>query len=213
MKLTCDVRALQGALSAAAGVAPAKTPQPVLRSALLVANAAGTLSVTATDVFVRVRWTMPAGVDVPGCALVPIWSREQWLDALVDLQCPVSLELTEDWLHWTCGPFRARTPLWDVSDFPGVSTPDLAPPEVVLDLRAWASVAGSLLAQADGKDAEGIRVDSDGERVTLSHTGPGHATVAVPRNHGAPDSNAPGWRLPARAGLAPRCRGGPASRR
>jgi hypothetical protein len=192
------VRALHGALSAAAEVAPAKTPMPVLRNALLVADEVGTFNVTATDALLRVRWTIPATVDVPGRALVPIWSRAQWLDALADLDCPVDLELDDEWLHWRCGPFRARTPLWDPDDFPDVTTPDLAAPEVVLDLTTWASVAGSLLAQADGKDAE-VRVDSNGDRVRLSHTGPGHATVAVLRNHGTPESNTPGWRLPARA--------------
>jgi len=195
VKLTCDARALLGALDECAKLTPVKTTLPVLHQALLVAGTDGTLSVTTTDLLVRVTWTIPASVDVPGSVLAPARRCAEWLDEIDDLGGPIALELAETRLHWTCGPYRARTLLADIDDFPPVAAPDLEP-ELVVDLRAWASIADTLLAAAHDQD---VGVHADGDRVILSAIGRQQAVVGVVSNHGEPRSPPADWSLPARA--------------
>jgi hypothetical protein len=196
MKLTCDVRALHGALSACAEITPTKTTLPALQHALLFAGVDGLLRVFATDLVLRVERILPATIEEPGDVQVPARYCAKWLGEVADLGCPIELELSDGRLHWRTGPFLLRTNfLGDMTDYPEVASPIRGAPQLAVDPGALASVAPSLLEVARGREGR-VHVTIRAGRVTLYAMNDLHAAVAVLRNHGEPwlsDRLPPPW--------------------
>lgn len=195
MKLVCDARALRGALDLCTQVVPAKTTLEVLKHTLLEACADGTFRLTATDLTVQVRSTIPATVDAPGSVLVPTRYCADWLDEVDDIGCPAEIDLGEQ-LSWRVGPYRMRTKLFVETEFPAMAAPDPGYRQVTLDAAALISVTPALLAVARGRD-DRVHIMGEGSGAGLYTIGPNQAALAVLRNNFF--RHAGDWCFPSRA--------------
>ena len=72
MKITANRDSLIAALQKIQSVVATRTTTPILSNALLEADAAGTLTLTATDNSLTVRTTIPAEVAEPGATTLPV---------------------------------------------------------------------------------------------------------------------------------------------
>jgi len=72
MKITCDREKLLSAFQTAAGVAPSRSPKPILQNVKLEANDSGAI-VMATDLEVGIRLEVEGiEVEAPGAAVLPV---------------------------------------------------------------------------------------------------------------------------------------------
>jgi len=195
MKITCDARALLGALDLCASVAPAKTTMPVLHQALLYASADGTVTVTATDLTVQVRVTTPAEVMQPGSILIPVCYVAEWLDEVDDFGAPVELELRDNRLDWSCGPYCMRTLLFGGDELPIMVMGDHSEQLPRVSTAAVHSVAPALMTVAHSRD-DRVHVNTECSIVSFYAFGRDQAVLAPLRSD---ESGFDGdWCIPAR---------------
>lgn len=121
MSVSLLVDTFSDALGIVTRSVPAKTTLPILSNVLLTA-AAGTLTLTATDLNVAVVHTADAVVTVDGAITLPARLLADWV-AQLEKGTDVSLVLNPATLvvHLTCGRFECDIPGLAAEDFPPVA--------------------------------------------------------------------------------------------
>jgi DNA polymerase III subunit beta len=115
MKLSCPARQLARALDAVVHVVRGRPSLPVLGHVLLEA-AGGRLALTATDLEVGVRRSLPVDLAAPGATAAPARLLADLAAALPDQ--PLSLEVECDTMRLRCGRFATTLCTLDAEEFP-----------------------------------------------------------------------------------------------
>ncbi|NUW45580.1 DNA polymerase III subunit beta [Nonomuraea rhodomycinica] len=170
MKLTIDPKLLADTVAWAARAIPTRPSIPVL-SGLLIAAHDDQLDVSAFDYDISVRGTIPADVAEPGLLLLPGRVLAEVAKALPD-RAMLNLTATDAEAVLTCGRAEFALPTLPVEDYP--TLPELPDTVGSIDADQFAA-AVSQVAPAAGRDdtlpmLTGIRVDADGDQLTLAAT-------------------------------------------
>lgn len=169
MELRVERDALADAVVWTARSLPARPPMQVLLGLLLDADADG-LSISGFDYEVSSRVTIDVQTAEPGRVLVPGRLLSDIVRALPAQ--PVDLRLDGGRVVLTCGAARFTLPTMQVEDYP--SLPDMPTTAGTLESDVFAAAVGQV-ALAAGRDdtlpvLTGVRVEIDGERLTLAAT-------------------------------------------
>lgn len=173
MELRVERDALADAVGWTARSLPARPPMQVLLGLLLeVGDAPATsgLAVSAFDYEVSSRIELPAVVAEPGRVLVP---GRLLADIVRSLPAqPVDLRLEGSRVVLTCGAARFTLPTLPVEDYPAL--PDMPTTTGALESDVFAAAVGQV-ALAAGRDdtlpvLTGVRIEIDGEQITLAAT-------------------------------------------
>jgi DNA polymerase-3 subunit beta len=149
---------------------PARPPVPVLAGILIVADAEGTLTMSAFDYEVSARITVPADVAEPGTVLVLGRLLADISRNLPDK--PVDVATDGGKVQVTCGSSRFALLQMPADDYP---TLPLAPePTGTIDGQLFTEAVAQVSVAADRGDTlpilTGVRVEIEGEKVTLLAT-------------------------------------------
>jgi DNA polymerase-3 subunit beta len=149
---------------------PARPPVPVLAGILLEADAEGTLTLSAFDYEVSARITVPAEVTDAGSVLV---LGRLLADISRNLPAkPVEFATTGNKVDVTCGSSRFSLMQMPSNDYPTLpSSPDASGS---IDGHVFTQAVAQVAIAADRGDTlpilTGVRVEIDGEKVTLLAT-------------------------------------------
>jgi DNA polymerase-3 subunit beta len=149
---------------------PARPPVPVLAGILLEADAEGTLTLSAFDYEVSARITVPAEVTDAGSVLV---LGRLLADISRNLPAkPVDVATTGNKVDVTCGSSRFSLMQMPSNDYPTLpSSPDASGS---IDGHVFTQAVAQVAIAADRGDTlpilTGVRVEIDGEKVTLLAT-------------------------------------------
>jgi DNA polymerase-3 subunit beta len=149
---------------------PARPPVPVLAGLLLEASDDGTLTLSAFDYEVSARITVAAEVSEPGTALV---LGRLLADISRNLPArPVEVSASGSKVVVTCGSSRFSLLLMPAEDYP--TLPHAPAPTGTVDGHLFTQAVGQVSVAADRGDTlpilTGVRVEIDGERMTLLAT-------------------------------------------
>ncbi len=149
---------------------PARPPVPVLAGVLLVAEAEGTITLSAFDYEMSAKVTVPAEVDEPGTALV--------LGRLLSDICrnlparPVEVATTGNKIEVTCGASRFSLLLMPADEYPTLPATPEQTGTIPGDL--FTQAVTQVAVAADRGDTlpilTGVRMQIDGEKLTLLAT-------------------------------------------
>lgn len=173
MKLTIAPGVLAAAIAWAARTLPARPSVPVLAGILLEAAADGTVTVKAFDYDVSATDTVEADtVSEPGKVLLPGRLLAEILKSLAKRRDMLDLAATDNECTITCGSTEYALQTMPVDDYPNLP---VAPATVgTIDPDAF-TLAVAQVHPAAGRDdtlpmLTGVRVDSDGTKLTLATT-------------------------------------------
>ncbi|MGB8381711.1 MAG: DNA polymerase III subunit beta, partial [Dermatophilaceae bacterium] len=149
---------------------PARPPVPVLAGVLLVADAEGTITLSAFDYEVSAKITIPADVDEPGTVLV--------LGRLLGEICrnlpsrPIEVATTGNKIELTCGASRFSLLLMPADEYP--TLPASPEPTGTIPGDVFTQAVTQVAVAADRGDTlpilTGVRMQIEGERLTLLAT-------------------------------------------
>lgn len=170
MKFGVERDVLADAVTWVARGLPARPPVPVLAGVLLVADAEGTITLSAFDYEVSARITIPAEVDEPGTVLV--------LGRLLAEICrnlparPIEVATTGNKIEVTCGASRFSLLLMPADEYP--TLPTSPEPTGTIPGDVFTQAVTQVAVAADRGDTlpilTGVRMQIDGERLTLLAT-------------------------------------------
>ncbi|MDR3117620.1 MAG: DNA polymerase III subunit beta [Puniceicoccales bacterium] len=123
MELRVEKDVLNGGLQAVAGVAPARPTAPILANALLEADGE-TLTLSATNLDLGVRCTIPAAVKVAGSVTLPVRKLAAIARALPSAAVDLVAQKGGGAVKISGGGSLFRLATLAVEDFPGLSEPD-----------------------------------------------------------------------------------------
>lgn len=170
MKFRVERDVLSDAVTWVARGLPARPPVPVLAGVLLVADAEGTITLSAFDYEVSAKITIPADVDEPGTVLV--------LGRLLGEICrnlpsrPIEVATTGNKIELTCGASRFSLLLMPADEYP--TLPASPEPTGTIPGDVFTQAVTQVAVAADRGDTlpilTGVRMQIDGERLTLLAT-------------------------------------------
>jgi DNA polymerase III subunit beta len=176
MKFDCDVKTLQKALGAVVRVVPNRTTMTILGHVLLHAEKSG-LTLTATDLQIGIRTSIPADVAKPGATTVPAKLLAGVVGELNDDSA--SFALMDDRLRISAGRSNTTLATTAADEFP--QGPQPADGEAIrLPREELLSAIGQVKPAVSTDEARtvltGVLMRLDGERLTLATTD-GHRLV------------------------------------
>lgn len=170
MKFRVERDVLADAVTWVARGLPARPPVPVLAGVLLVADAEGTITLSAFDYEVSAKITIPADVDEPGTVLV--------LGRLLGEICrnlpsrPIEVATTGNKIELTCGASRFSLLLMPADEYP--TLPASPEPTGTIPGDVFTQAVTQVAVAADRGDTlpilTGVRMQIEGERLTLLAT-------------------------------------------
>ncbi|MGV1008653.1 MAG: DNA polymerase III subunit beta [Dermatophilaceae bacterium] len=170
MKFRVERDVLTDAVSWVARGLPTRPPVPVLAGVLLVADADGTITLSAFDYEVSAKVTVPADVDEPGTALV--------LGRLLAEICrnlparPIEMATSGNKIEVTCGAVRFSLLLMPADEYP--TLPASPEPTGSIPGDVFTQAVSQVAVAADRGDTlpilTGVRMQIDGDKVTLLAT-------------------------------------------
>lgn len=170
MKIRVERDTLADAVAWAARILPQKTQLPVLAGLRLDAAGTGGLRLSGFDYEVSAEAELDVTVAEAGAALVPGRLLADITRSLPDQ--PVELSTDGNRAQLTCGSARFTLPTLPLDEYPSLP----AMPEVAgtIGSDAFAAAVGSVAIAAGRDDTlpvlTGVRVEIDGEAVTLAAT-------------------------------------------
>ncbi len=170
MKFRVDRDVLADAVTWTARTLPARPPAPVLAGVRIEADATGVITLASFDYEVSARSEIPAEVAEPGTALVSGRLLADIARALPHKPVDVTVEGTK--VVVTCGASRFTLLTMPVEDYPTLpQMPELSG-TVSGDALTLAVAQVSVAASRDETLPllTGVRVEIDGERITLLST-------------------------------------------
>ena len=170
MKFRVERDVLADAVTWVARGLPARPPVPVLAGVLLVADAEGTITLSAFDYEVSARITIPADVDEPGTVLV---LGRLLADICRNLPArPIEVATTGNKIEVTCGASRFSLLLMPADEYP--TLPTSPEPTGTIPGDVFTQAVTQVAVAADRGDTlpilTGVRMQIDGERLTLLAT-------------------------------------------
>ena len=170
MKFRVERDVLAEAVTWVARGLPARPPVPVLAGLLLEASTDGELTLSAFDYEVSARITVPAEVSESGTVLV---LGRLLADISKNLpNKPVDVGLDGSKVHVTCGSSRFALLQMPVGDYP--TLPTSPSPSGTIEGPTFTQAVQQVAIAADRGDTlpilTGVRVEVDGERMTLLAT-------------------------------------------
>ena len=194
MDFSLPRRTLLRALEAARAIVDQKAAQPLLRTAHLSADGAE-LVVTASDLVLTYRVTLPAAVKVPGSVCVPVSILRDVVARMAEGDVRVTVEKLGVSVRGTGARTASKLPATDGADYPAVPLASEAPglqrrtipAQALADVRRLTRYAQStddtrphLCATLFEFSADSIRaVTTDGYRLSM-------ASRAIPASTGQP---------------------------
>lgn len=173
MKLTIDRNAMLKALRLAAGIAPERSPKPVLQNVLLIAGRDGS-ELVASDLQTGIRVHLPATTKQPGRVLLPPVRTLEWL-AAAPADC-VELSINKVRENSTCsvtgGNGWWQFPTQPPQDFPSVPEFDGADYASV-DSRRFRSCLermAPLIGDGGAYALDAIRMATEGQSLHVAAT-------------------------------------------
>lgn len=170
MKFRVQREVLAEAVTWVARGLPARPPVPVLAGILVEADSGGTLTLSAFDYEVSARITVEADVQEAGTVLVLGRLLADISRNLPDR--PVDVEDQGTKIQVTCGASRFSLLKMPADDYP--TLPTSPEPSGVIDGHVFTQAVGQVAIAADKGDTlpilTGVRVEVDGEKVTLLAT-------------------------------------------
>lgn len=170
MKIRVERDTLADAVAWAARILPQKTQLPVLAGLRLDATGDGALRLSGFDYEVSAEAQLEVTVAEAGAALVPGRLLADITRSLPDQ--PVDFSTDGSRAHLTCGTARFTLPTLPLDEYPSLpSMPEVAG---TIGSDAFAAAVGSVAIAAGRDDTlpvlTGVRVEIDGEEVTLAAT-------------------------------------------
>jgi DNA polymerase-3 subunit beta len=170
MEFTVPRRDLADIVATAARALPVRPPVPVLAGLRISATSEGQLEVVGFDYEVSTRTEAAASVATPGAMLVPGRLLAEITRALPDQPVHLTADATRATLN--CGRAHYTLPLLPLDEFPALPQAPAVAGQV--DAELWAAAVAQV-ATAAGRDdtlpvLTGIRVEVEGDRVTLAAT-------------------------------------------
>ncbi len=170
MKFRVERDVLAEAVSWVARGLPARPPVPVLAGILVVADAEGTVTLSAFDYEVSAKVTVAADVTEPGTVLV---LGRLLADISRNLPPrPVDVAVEGNKVQVTCGSSRFALLQMPADDYP--TLPSSPEPSGTIDGHAFTQAVAQVSVAADKGDTlpilTGVRVEIEGEKMTLLAT-------------------------------------------
>ena len=170
VKFRVERDVLAEAVSWVARGLPARPPVPVLSGILLVADAEGTVTLSAFDYEVSAKITIAADVAEPGTVLV---LGRLLADISRNLPArPVDVAVDGNKVQVTCGSSRFSLLQMPADDYPTLPASPQASGSI--DGQAFTHAVAQVSVAADKGDTlpilTGVRVEIDGDRMTLLAT-------------------------------------------
>ncbi|MFV0464179.1 MAG: DNA polymerase III subunit beta [Nostocoides sp.] len=170
MKFRIERDVLADAVGWVARGLPARPPVPVLAGILLVADAEGSLTLSAFDYEVSARITVPADVDEHGEVLV---GGRLLADISRNLPArPIDVETSGNKVEVVCGSSHFSLLQMPVDEYPTLPTSPEGSGQI--DGAVFTQAVSQVAVAADRGDTlpilTGVRVEIDGEKMTLLAT-------------------------------------------
>ncbi|WP_163274814.1 DNA polymerase III subunit beta [Cellulomonas iranensis] len=170
MRFRVDRDVLADAVTWTARSLPTRPPVPVLAGVRIEADATGTIQLSSFDYEVSARAQLPADVSEPGTVLVSGRLLAEISRALPAKPVDVVLDGTK--VQVTCGASRFTLLTMPVEDYPNL--PAMPPVTGTVDGDELTHAVAQVSVAASRDDTlpllTGVRVEIDGERVTLLAT-------------------------------------------
>jgi DNA polymerase III subunit beta len=170
LKFRCDRDALSEALQTVQRGVSSRPGIPALTGVLIEASAAGSLTLTTTDLEVSARLTIEVQVTEEGVALVPARLLGDTVKSLSD--APVEVEADQSQTRIRCAAYEGALRLLPAEDFPALQPPSGT--RVVVEAARFAEAVGQVARAASRDEARpvltGVLVEISREGVTLVAT-------------------------------------------